>query len=218
MRLLPLSAASLAACALAALSLNGCPNGPVNPPDDGGLGCKLAYNGDKAADVELEVITLDPDYKEQALMDGGDASILVPPQGGRVIFAGVRAKNLDPCGVRLSGALRDTTNSEVRLDTRTVNLTLAPDGWSESDAADISSFSNIPVCSNTWASTDVFDQKFTLVISVKDRDGKSKQVEMTAVPRCDEKRILDGQDIQKECLCICKKDYVTGEPCGAGTN
>lgn len=179
----------------------------------GGDSCKLEYIGDKDAPIELQVVTLDPTYTAQPFEAGGDASILFPPQGGRVIFAGVRARNLDPCAVRLSGAVRDPASSQVRLDTRTVNLDPASDGFGESDPGDISTFSNVPVCPNSWATTDIFDQTFTLVINVRDRNDKEQMIELDVVPRCDETGTEGGQDLQKECLCICKQGYVTGEMC-----
>jgi hypothetical protein len=219
MRFLLLYGTALLAFAGLALSLTGCPNETTEPPADGGsdgpLGCKLAYVGDEKADIELEVVTLDPAYKAQPFAAGGDASILQPPQGGRVIFVGVRAKNLDPCAVKLAGAVRDPATMETRLDTRTINLDVGADGWAESDETDISTFSNVPVCSNTWASTDVFDQTFKLIVSVTDRAGKKATAQLDVVPRCDEKKIENGVDVQKDCLCICKQGYITGEPCNA---
>ncbi len=200
------------------LLLTGCPEETTNPPIDGGPdapSCTLAYVGDKDAEIELELVTLDPTYTAKALADGGDASILFPPQGGRVIFVGVRAKNLDPCGVTLSGAVRDPISNQVRLDTRTVNLEASSDGFAESDPTDISTFSNVPVCGNNWAMSDIFDQTLTLEASVKDKSGKSKKATQSLVPRCDETKTEAGVDLQKECLCLCKKDYKTGEDCGS---
>lgn len=209
--------AAIAVIAGTALSVLGCPDNPTEPPSDAGAdadapACTLEYIGDKAADIEVEVLTLDPSYAASPLMDGGDASILIPPQGGRVVFAGVRAKNLDPCGVRLAGAVRDPATMKVMIDTRIVNLDATSDGWGQSDPTDISTFSNIPVCGNNWATeTDIFDQTFQLVVSVRDRDGKKKEVTTNVVPRCDEMKIEDGIDIQAQCLCLCKAHYVTGE-------
>lgn len=201
---------------LCTAALSGCPDNPPNPPNDGGAGgssCTLEYVGDKDAPIEIEVVTLDPDYVAQPFTDGGDASILFPPQGGRVIFAGVRAKNLDPCAVRLTGAMRDPVTMQVRIDTRTVNLDPTEDGWGQSDAGDISTFSNIPVCPNNWSDQDVFDQTFGLEMRVKDKDGKEGSAVLNVVPRCNEVKTVDGQDLQKDCLCICKEGYVTGEMC-----
>jgi hypothetical protein len=208
---------ALAALLCLPLALAGCPGGEDGTGGAAGApdSCTLEYIGDKDAPIEMEIVTLDPQYEAQPFTSGGDVSILFPPQGGRVVFAGVRAKNLDPCAVRLSGAVRDPASGQVRLDTRTVNLDPTDDGWGASDPGDISTFSNVPVCPNNWASTDVFDQPFTLVVSVRDRAGKERMTELDVVPRCDETSTIDGQDqdLQKECLCICKQGYITGEMC-----
>ncbi len=218
MRPFVFSSAALAAALSFPGTLTGCDSGDGTGGSggsggSGGDACQLEYVGDKDAPIEMEILTLDPDYAAQPFTAGGDASILFPPQGGRVVFVGVRAKNLDPCAVRLAGALRDPATDQVRIDTRTVNLDPTTDGWGTSDAGDISTFSNIPVCPNNWAATDVFDQTFTLVLSVRDRDGKEAKTEIDMVPRCDEVSTVDGQNLQKECLCLCKQGYVTGEVC-----
>ncbi|MEZ4298490.1 MAG: hypothetical protein R3B70_26295 [Polyangiaceae bacterium] len=203
-------------CSGVAVTLPGCPEETTEPPADGGSeggACKLEYVGNTDAAIELEVVALDPDYVAQPFVEGGDLSILYPPQGGRVVFVGVRAKNLDPCAVRLTGVLRDPASMQVRVDTRTVNLDPTADGWGESDAGDISTFSNIPVCPNSWAETDVFDQTFTMEVHVKDRTGKEADAIFNAVPRCNEAKVVDGLDLQKDCLCICKQGYITGEMC-----
>lgn len=215
---------TLGSAALAALSLSlvvaGCPEDPPDPPSDAGSdvsSCTLEYIGDEAAEIEMELITLSPDYTEKALAAGGDTSILIPPQGGRVIFVGVRAKNLDPCGVSVNGALRDPATMAVSpVDGRYLNLDATEDGWGASDQSDISTYANIAVCANHWASTDVFDQTFRLELSLTDRSGKKAKASIDVVPRCDETKIQDGVDLQKECLCLCKQGYMTGEDCGAG--
>lgn len=201
------------------ISLAGCDgDGPSTTGGGGsststGLSCQLEYIGDKDAPIEMEIVALDPQYDAQPLAGGGDLSILYPPQGGRVTFVGVRAKNLDPCAVRLGGSLRDPATEQVRIDTRTINLDPTDDGWGASDPTDISTFSNIPVCPNSWASTDVFDQSFTLAVTLRDKDGKETKSEIDVVPRCNETATLNGVNLQKECTCQCKQGYVTGEMC-----
>lgn len=174
--------------------------------------CGIPYVGDVNADIELELIRLDPQYKAHPITEGGDVSILIPPQGGRVIFAGVRAKNLNPCAVNLSGSLRDPSTMQVRVESRTINLDLADDGWAASDATDISTFSNIPICPNQWASTDVFDQAFDLRIRIKDQGGKEAEKTLSVTPRCDEVEAA-GVPVQAECLCICQQGYELGMAC-----
>jgi hypothetical protein len=211
---------ALAAILALPIAVAGCDSSDGSAGSGGSGGaelCQLEYIGDKDAPIEMELVTLDPDYTAQPLASGGDVSILFPPNGSPLVFVGVRVKNLDPCAVRLGGAIRDPATSEVRLDTRTVNLHPTEDGWGTSDPSDISTFSNIPVCPNSWASTDVFDQTFWLDLDVRDRDGKEAQTDpmvlLEVVPRCNETKSLNGQDLQKLCLCLCKAGYITGEMC-----
>ncbi len=129
-----------------------------------------------------------------------------------MIFVGVRVTNIDPCLMKLSGALRDltTTPGQVRLDNRTVNLVPTGDGFGASLDVDISTFSNIPVCPNQWASADVFDQTFELEIRVDDKGGRTATKKVKVVPRCSE----IGKEA--ECFCICRKGYKLGEVCTPG--
>jgi hypothetical protein len=183
---------------------------PVPPPEtDAGMigGCKLAYLGDPSAEPILEVIALGPEGEIQTVSDGGNVSLIFPPQGGRVVFAGVRATNVDPCAVRIAGALRDPTTKQVRLDTRIINLEPTEDGYGRSAPTDISTFANIPACPNQWAEDDLFDKPYELTISLTDRDGRKVTKIMTVTPRCDE----PGREA--ECLCMCDGDYVLGMQC-----
>jgi hypothetical protein len=145
------------------------------------------------------------------LKEGDMVTLAFPPQGGRVIFAGVRATNLDACGVELGGAVRDETTMEVRLDTRTVNLLPSGDGWGSSDPSDVSTFSNIPVCPNEWSKTNIYGTQYRLELTITDRSGRTASQSLDVTPECSEPANAT------ECLCICKGGYVLGESCvGAG--
>jgi hypothetical protein len=149
---LPALRHALAAAAIPlTFTLAGCPNDP-SPPSDAGAdarvdapGCMLAYVGDKAADIEMEVLILGTGSASSKVSEGSMVPLIFPPQGGEVIFAGVRAKNLDPCGVKITGALRDLDSNLVQVDARTVNLDDPGDGWARSTDSDIASFANISV-------------------------------------------------------------------------
>ncbi|HVK67466.1 MAG TPA: hypothetical protein VM694_23430 [Polyangium sp.] len=199
-------------CLALALLLAAC-SSPVPPPPsekDAGIiigGCKLAYLGDPSAEPIMEVIALGPEGEIQPISDGSSISLIFPPQGGRVVFAGVRATNIDPCAVRIAGALRDPVTKQVRLDNRTVNLAPTDDGYGRSAPTDISSFSNIAACPNQWAEDDLFDKPYELTVSVTDRDGKKVTKIMTVTPRCDE----PGREA--ECLCMCAGNYILGMQC-----
>lgn len=213
----PLAALLLAAAACGdapAPSDAGADAGPGDAgPTDAGpdvipTGCMTAFAGDETKEPEITLTVLGAGSAVSPLEEGGVAPLIFPPQGGRVIFAGARVKNIDPCGVTLTGALRDLTTKQVRVDGRTVNLLLASDGVAETDPTDYSSFSNIPVCPNQWSETNLFGSEYELELTVVDRAGRTAQKKVRVTPECVE------PDRLQECLCICKADYVLGETCG----
>jgi hypothetical protein len=209
-RLFPiLAAALLAACPA---STHATPDaGPV--PTDGG--CGAGFLGDPSKDIDFEFRALHADGTDTPLADGGDLALIFPPQGGRVAFVGVRATNLDPCSVQLTGALRDEPTQQVRVDARTVNLLPSGDGWgtsapaSQSISAARDTYSNVPLCPNQWASSDVFDHEFQLEVTLLDRTKRTMTKSIKVTPRCAE------PDRAVECRCLCKLGYVLGEACGA---
>jgi hypothetical protein len=169
--------------------------------------CGVGVLGDPSQPIDMKVIALGADGGSGEVHEGGDVALIFPPQGGRVIFVGVRATNLDPCAVKLSGALSDLANGQVRVDIRTINL--APDdaGYGTSTDAVIATFSNIPVCPNQWSNTDTFDNPYELDVTLTERGGRTAEQKMKVVPRCAE------PDKEKECVCLCKQGYVLGENC-----
>jgi hypothetical protein len=208
---------------LAALAAVGCP-ATSDPASDGGApdaptDCAAGFLGDPQKDVALELRALRADGTDVPLADGDDLAVVLPPQGGRVTFVGVRATNLDGCGVQITGALRDLGSRQLRIDGRTVNLRRAADGWGTSgtgtatkleDSAAIGDYANIPVCPNQWADVDVFDQPFELEVEVRDRRQKKASRVIKVTPRCTE-----AGPKEAACRCLCKKGYVLGEACAA---
>ncbi len=195
------------------LLLTGCP-GETNPTPDGGPSCSGGFLGDESQDPVMEILIRREDGVSVVATEGGDAPLIFPPQGGRVVFAGVRATNLSAC-VTINGSVKDTTSGQVRIDNRSALLVKDPQdpAWGRSDDDDISSFSNVPLCPNAWASTDVYDHPFELTINLVDRDKRSVTKTVTVVPTCTE------PGFEAECLCICKHGYMLGEVCadaGAG--
>lgn len=173
----------------------------------GGLYCKIPFLGDPDKPIEMQLIALGDGAVSSELTDGGPAPMILPPQGGRVILAGVRVTNFDPCGAVILGALRDPTTQQVRVDERTTNFQPSADGWGGSVDADMSTFSNIPTCPNEWASTDLYGNSFELTVTVTDRAGRTATQSLDVVPFCAE------ADNEAECLCKCKQGYVLGEAC-----
>lgn len=205
---------------LFALLLTGCPGGgPGGEPDagtDAGTDpspCDLAFLGDPSAPPRFTPTALGPDQTSAVLKEGSPVSLVAPPQGGRVVFIGVReATHLDPCGVSLLAAVRDPVSRQLRLDARTVNLTPAADGTGASLDVDISTFANVPVCPNQWSSESLFGHDYELTLTLKDRAARTVTRTLTIRPACD----VPGEEVV--CRCLCKKDYKLGEACGEGTH
>jgi hypothetical protein len=207
---------SLRAAAIAtAISAAACSPSPGPTAIEGGA-CTTGFLGDASSPVDFEVQVLLPDDTVATIGDDASVPIRQPPQGGRVIFVGVRATNLDGCALVLAGALRDRANRQVRLDRRTINLTPTGDGWGQSVAAGqsisaaIADFSNIPVCPNQWSTTDIYGHTYDLEVSVTDRENRQLTKTLAVTPECAEPENRD------ECLCICRAAYVLGESCADG--
>ncbi|WP_437334048.1 hypothetical protein [Sorangium sp. So ce394] len=169
--------------------------------------CKLGTLGEEGAPIQIDVIALDSSGVSRPVSDGDAVDIVMPPQGGRVLFLGVRATNLGACGVQLSGALRDPGSGRVMSESRTVNLKPTGDGWGASVDVDISTFANVGVCPNNWSSRDIFDQDYEIVVQVKDREGRTASHTTQVRPACNE------PELEVECRCICKHGYILGEAC-----
>ena len=204
---------------VAAATLCACPASTPATSDAGPIvsdgGCGVGFLGDPSKDIDFEFRALRADATDAPLADGADLALIFPPQGGRVAFVGVRATNVDPCSLQLTGALRDEATQQVRVDARTVNLIPSGDGWgtsapaSETISAARDSYSNVPLCPNQWASSDVFDHEFQLEITIRDRLKRTMTKTIKVTPRCAE------PDRAVECRCLCKLGYVLGEACGA---
>lgn len=185
---------------------------PPDPTEDAGStptgACKLPFVGDPNAEMEMEVISLGALGKTSTITDGSNVTLMFPPQGGRVVFAGVRARNVNPCAVRISGALRDPVSQQVRIDSRIINLEVTEDGWARSSPADHSTFTNIAVCPNQWSDQDLMDAPYELTISLTDKDFRKITRVSQVTPRCDEPLL------EAACICQCDSEYVLGMACG----
>ena len=174
---------------------------------DGGPACALGFLGTEGKPVEMKLVVRGKDQTSSEIADGARVPLILPPQGGRVVFVGVKATNISACGLTLTGSFRDLTNNQVRLDGRTVNLRPTGDGWGAGLDADMSAFSNIPMCPNQWASTDIFEHSFELTVTLSDAAGRTGTKTITTVAFCGEPQF------EVECRCECKKGYVLGQAC-----
>lgn len=188
----------------------GCELEPLLAPEDAGPSpspCSFNFVGDERLDPEIEVTARSVDAKAVKVDEGDTIPLILPPQGGRVIFVGVRATNINACGARLTGVLRDTATNKIVIDARTVNLRPTLDGRAGSTDTDISTFANIPICPNQWSTADAYGSEYQLEMSVKDRDGRLAKKVLHVTLECAE------PENEAQCRCICKEGYVLGEKC-----
>jgi hypothetical protein len=189
-----------------------------------GTTCELGFLGDPSQEPRVELTVLGLDGKLFSPTDGDTVPLITPPQGGRIVFAGVRATNMSPCSVQLTGSLREVGGVEpeaVRIEARTINLDVGDDGWGSSKESDISTMANIPVCPNQWSEFDVFGHLFKLSVTLEDKEGNTATTSVQVTPACllEENLQVDGQtpeELLADCNCTCKKGYMLGEVCGAG--
>jgi hypothetical protein len=185
----------------------GCTFSPSAPPCTGG------FLGDPSLAPQLQILVVKPDDSVVPAVDGGSVALMAPPQGGFVIYAGVRAKNVDRCGLQLTGALRDPVTNQVRPEMRTIDLTPTSDGWGVSSTGpanlNLSNFSNLPACPNNWSTADVFGQSYELEVAIEDKGGRSASQTLVVTPYCDPAATA-------LCMCRCAAGYVLGEPCSDG--
>jgi hypothetical protein len=175
--------------------------------------CTTGFLGSESQPPQLEIVIVHADDSVTTAVDGGRVDVIQPPQGGRVIFAGARATNVDGCGVQLTGALRNETSRQVRFDMRTVNLEATGDGWGTSGTSilsgSISNFANVPVCPNQWSSTDVVGNPYQLEVDLLDRRGRTAKAVLEVTPYCAEPATA------AYCACTCAAGY-NGQPCPVG--
>ena len=158
----------------------------------------------------MTIDVLQADGTVAPLAQGDALPLLFPPQGGFVSYVGVSATNVESCGVQITGALRDLSTQEVRVDSRTINLQPTQSGWGASGAngmASASNFSNIPACPNEWSSTNIYGTLYGLEVTLQDARGHTITSKIDVTPQCAQ------PDLVSQCLCWCQKGYVLGQAC-----
>ncbi len=171
--------------------------------------CKAGFLGDGGAPA-IEIDVLQSDGTVQPIVQGDTVPLVFPPQGGQVVFVGIRATNMEGCALQLTGALRDLATQEVRVDSRTVDLEPEGDGWGvtgTSGMASAANFANVPVCPNEWSSTNIYGTVYGLEVTAQDTRGHTVTQKIHVTPQCSE------PDLQSQCLCVCKAGYMLGQAC-----
>lgn len=201
------SATRVRALVLAAL-LAGCEDHGETGPDDPVRPAECLI-GDPDAAPELELVYRTVDGTLASLERGGRVPLILPPQGGKVLLVGIRARNVDGCGLRITAALRDPCTGRVLgLDRRPVFLVDDGSGWAvPRQVAQLSDYANIPACPNFATERDVDEQELVLEVEIEDIAGRTARAETRLTPYCGEAQHL------AQCACECDADYVLGRAC-----
>jgi hypothetical protein len=176
---------------------------------DAGPDARVCLVGDAEAEPEIELVYRTIDGEMAPLVDGQEAPLILPPQGGKVFIVGVKARNVDVCGARLAGALRDPCNGRVvGLERRNVFLVPGDGGWAiPRQPRELSDYANIPVCPNFVSDLDADRAEMTLEITLTDGRGREASARATVRPTCAEPQFAE------QCACECDADYRLGDPC-----
>ena len=170
---------------------------------DGGL-CIV---GDPTQPAELQVVA-----RGLAPVADGDTLLLeTPPQGGHVIFAGVRVKNADLCGASLQAAVRDPcTNRVLGIERRPIAWRIAEDGFAEpAQPQEISDYANVPLCPNAAAADDLDGPALQLELRFYPSGADPVDLTMAITATCAD------NDAPNLCRCECDSDYELGVQCPA---
>jgi hypothetical protein len=163
--------------------------------------------GDMSQPMQIEIVhrTLDGGLE----MTQNAIPLIEPPQGGYVVFVGVRAKNLDGCPVTIQGAIRDVCDhSVVGLDMRMVSLEPTSDGWGEpKQPSTITNYANIPMCPATADIRNVQGEPYELMVTLQDKTGRMVKTSTVVTPFCADPAMLDT------CNCQCAKQAILGATC-----
>lgn len=172
--------------------------------------CRL---GDTALPLEFEIVHRAPDGTVVATPDLAEIPLFPAIQGGMMLLVGVRVRNVIGCRVDLGTALVDTdTQAVVSLERRPITLSPGAEGWLQPARPEaLSNYSSLPACPRANLSRSVNDEVYELQVDVEAAGARAAQGLTRIVPVC-------GDDASHDtCRCLCAKDYVLGDSCGAGS-
>lgn len=202
---------SRAVAVLAVLVLAGCP-GPNEGDNDASVTdaevepCPI---GDRSLPLEVAPVTARATAEVVALADGDVVELVRPIQGGKVIYVGFKARNVDGCNLHLTAALRDpATNLIIALEQRPVRMEPGSDGWGE-PLSPFYSLANVAACPSATPSVDVDQGTWRLEMRLEEtiEGGRTAEAALDVLPRCREPGAIT------ECECECDVDYALGMGC-----
>jgi hypothetical protein len=169
--------------------------------DDAPTTCPI---GDRTQPIEIVAVHWVAGGDIGDLADGGAVDLVRPIQGGKVVYVGVRARNLDGCNAQLTAALRDpSTQQVIALEQRPVRLVEGSDGWGRPEST-FDHLANVPACPNAAAARDVDGATWRLELRIEEPGGRMAETALSVVPVC----TLAGET--EECACECDSDFELG--------
>jgi hypothetical protein len=180
-----------------------------------GLGCPdnttpkcPGFIGDATKPPEVELLVTDgASGLLQPVSPGGMVPLEPPPQGGYVVYATARVRNIDGCKVDFTGQFRNPAGGAMNgYDARTkIDLKLGTDGWGRIDASDNSNLTNVNPCPD-YGAKNVQGDTWLLEVTAKDQSGRSGTASMPVVPTCS----FSDPKLQANCICTCTANYTLG--------
>jgi hypothetical protein len=210
---------------LVVAATTGCPD-ETSTSGGGGDGagppsCTDPIFGDPTADPEIEAFFLDVNEADVFITDGATLDVVEPPQGGRVTFVGARVKNMSPCGMFITAEIKDPISGAVRFDGRNPKMVDDGQGFLTIQSGEIGNYSNIPLCPNNWAESDVFSGEWDLTVTMRAGDREAKKTYKVGL-QCTDKTLADNGlnpppgVVLDACLCSCSEGYILGDTCEGG--
>ncbi len=200
--MVPLPCALLGALLCVAADCPGGDDGP-DPPTE-------CFFGDENASPEGELVFLDENFVVQPFTDGQRVPAILPPQGGKVIFIGVRLKNMDMCSIQANGGVFDDCQTPPRVigrEGRALSFVLnEASGFAEpANPETINNYVNIPLCGNFTSSRDIDDEPYRIELRISDRAQRALVFRAELTPFCAGAPNTDGTF--EQCLCECDAEF-----------
>lgn len=167
------------------------------------------FVGDRAAAPDIAIVhrTLGGEWAD--VTPGTELALILPPQGFKVLMIGVRARNVNGCGLQLTGSLLDEGTGRL-YGTEQRPVMLVPEGeWLvPARPAALSNYANVSVCPNPEAERDLYDQPWSVRVRIRDVEGRTAEATVSnVVPVCAE------PEVEGQCRCECSRGYVLGQVC-----
>jgi hypothetical protein len=182
---------------------------PADGDPDGGTGLLECFFGDEGQEPEGELVFLDENFEMQELRPGARVPLILPPQGGKVVFVGARLKNMDLCSLQANGGVFDDCQVQPRIigrEGRGIQMVVNDaTGLAEPAApTTINNYVNIPLCGNFTSSRDIDDEPYRLEIRFSDRALRALVLRADFTPFCP---ASVGDDVFAQCICECDADF-----------